>query len=182
MANRDDVLSDFTVENEMSPAVLKAYLQRYPEYAHDLLALFNELSMSKLEAVEASQPFETKVMNAETLRVQHVRQSLFDSGVKELARDLGLPRAFFTGLNANVVHLASMPTGLLKALASRLDVPIQDVIRGMQLGDGHAVAMKSDSKPGAEAPIEFADYVNHAELTEQERRALQTLLVNDGPD
>lgn len=180
MANRDDVLSDFTVEDEMSPAVLKAYLQRYPEYAHDLLALFNELSMSELEAAEASLPFETKAMNAEALRVQHVRQSLFGGDVKEFARDLGLPRAFFTGLNASVVHLASIPTELLKALASRLNVHIQDVISGMQQGDGHAVAMKSDAKPGAEAPIEFADYIDHVDLTEEEQRALQTLLADDG--
>jgi hypothetical protein len=52
MANRDDVLNDFTVEEEMSPAILKAYLQRYPEYTKDLLALFNELSMSDLETAE----------------------------------------------------------------------------------------------------------------------------------
>ena len=31
MANRDDLLSDFTIEEEMSPTVLKDYLQRYPE-------------------------------------------------------------------------------------------------------------------------------------------------------
>ena len=98
MANRDDVLSDFTIEEEMSPAVLKDYLQRYPEYTKDLLALFNELSLSDLEATEANLPLETKAMTAEALRVQHVRQSLFGNGVKELAREMGLPRAFFMGL------------------------------------------------------------------------------------
>ena len=182
MANRDDVLSDFTVEEELSPSVLKAYLQRYPEYAQDLLALFNELSMTDLEATEASLPLETKAMNAETLRVQHVRQSLFGSGVKEFARELGLPRAFFTGLNAGVVHLAAMPTGLLKTLARKLDVHIQDVISGMQQGDGQPVSMKSDVKPGGEAPIEFADYVAQANLSEEEQRALQALLAGDGSD
>lgn len=182
MANRDDVLSDFTMEEDLSPAVLNAYLQRYPEYARDLLALFNELSMSELEAAEASLPLETKAMNAETLRVQHVRQSLFGSGVKEFAGELGLPRAFFTGLNAGVVHLASMPTGLLKTLARKLDVHIQDVISGMQQGDGQPVSMKSDVKPGGEAPIEFADYVAQADLSEEEQRALQALLAGDGSD
>jgi len=182
MANRDDVLSDFTVEDEISPATLKAYLQRYPEYAQDLLELFNELSMSDLEAAEASLPLETKAMNAEALRVQHVRQSLFGNGVKEIARELGLPRAFFTGLNASVVHLASMPTGLLKTLAKTLDVNIQDVISGMQQGDGQSVAMKSDAKPGAGVPIEFKDHVDDADLTEEEQHALRTLLADDGSD
>ena len=182
MANRDDVLSDFTIEEEMSPAVLKDYLQRYPEYTKDLLALFNELSLSDLEATEANLPLETKAMTAEALRVQHVRQSLFGNEVKELARELGLPRAFFMGLNANIVHLGSMPAEFLKGLAASLDVRLQDLIRGMQQGDGQAVAMKSDSKPSKEAPIEFWDYVGQAGLAEEEQRALQKLLAGDGSD
>ncbi|MEE4209109.1 MAG: hypothetical protein V2I43_07580 [Parvularcula sp.] len=182
MASRDDVLNDFAVEDEMSPAILKAYLQRYPEYTQDLLALFNELSMSDLETAEASLPLETKAISAETMRVQHVRQSLFGSGVKEFARDVGLPRGFFTGLNAEVVHLASMPKGLLKALAKSLDVHFQDVISGMQQGDSQAVAMKSDVKPGAVPPIEFEDYVDSAGLTETEQRTLQKLIAADGSD
>ena len=56
MASREDVLNDFTVEEEVSPTILKAYLQRYPEYTHDLLALFNELSMSDLQNAMASDP------------------------------------------------------------------------------------------------------------------------------
>lgn len=181
MANREDVLNDFTVEEEMSPAVLKAYLQRFPEFTQDLLALFNELSMNDLAAAEASLPIETKAVSAETLRVQHVRQSLFGTGVREFARDLGLPRTFFTGLSAEVVHIASMPTSLLKTLANKLGVNMQDVISGMQQGDGHAVAMKSDVKPGAVPPIDFQDYVC-AGLSEEEQRVLQSLLADDGSD
>ncbi|WP_298820428.1 hypothetical protein [uncultured Roseibium sp.] len=180
MANRDDVLSDFIVEEEISPEVLGTYLQRYPEYTKDLLALFNELTMSELEATDASLPFETKAMTAEALRVQHVRQSLFGRGVKDLARELGLPRTFFLGLNTNVVHLGSVPVEFLKNLAAKLDVRLQDLINGMQQGDGQAVAMKSDNKPGAEAPIEFQDYVGQADLAEEEQRALRKLLAGDG--
>lgn len=180
MANRDGVLDDFIVEEEMSSAVLRTYLRRYPEYTEDLLALFNELTMSELEATEASLPFETKAMTEEALRVQHVRQSLFGGGVKELARELGLPRAFFVGLNTNVVHLGSVPIEFLKNLAAKLDVHLQDLISGMQQGDGQAVAMKSDTKPGAETPIKFWDYVGQAGLAEEEQRALQKLLAGDG--
>ena len=64
MASREDVLNDFTVEEEMSPTILKAYLQRYPEFAQDLLALFNELSMSDLQSAEGSLPLETKSVSA----------------------------------------------------------------------------------------------------------------------
>ncbi|MCY4237578.1 MAG: hypothetical protein OXC93_04400 [Rhodospirillaceae bacterium] len=182
MANRDDILNDFTVEEEISLAVLKTYLQRYPEYTKDLLALFNELTMSDLEATEASQPLETKAMNLGDSRVQHVRQLLFGKGVKEFARELGLPRAFLMGLNANVVHLGSVPAEFLKHLAAKLDVRLQDVISGLRQGDSQAVAMKSDIKPGAESPIKFQDYVDQAGLAEKEQRALQKLLGSDGSD
>jgi hypothetical protein len=180
MANRDDVLSDFTLEEDISSTILKAYLLQYPEFTKELLALFNELTMSHLEEIESSPPLERKAMTAESLNVQHVRQSLFGSGVKELAHELNLPRAFFMGLNANVVHLSSVPVKFLKNLSETLGVRLQDLISGMQQGYGQAVAMKSDAKPGLETPIEFHDYVEHAGLAEEERRALQRLLVGDG--
>jgi hypothetical protein len=180
MTNREDILDDFTLETDMSPAVLKAYLQRYPEYAADLLELFHELSMSDLEAAEALLPLETKSFGSEALRVQKVRQSLFGSGVRELANDLGLPRAFLMGLHADVVHVSSMPVAFLKNLAKTLDVRLQDLIRGMQQGGEEAVAFKADQKPKAQAALEFHDYVTSASLSEDHQLALQKLLVNDG--
>jgi len=59
---------------------------------------------------------------------------------------------------------------------------MQDVISGMQQGDGQAVAMKSDVKPGAVPPINFQDYVDRAGLSEEEQRMLQSLLADDGSD
>ncbi len=182
MPNRDDVLSDFTLEEEMSPAVLRAYLQRYPEHTKDLLELFNELTMSDLEATEASLLPETKPTNAEVLRVQHVQQSLFGSGARELAKELGLPRVFLIGLHSNYIYISSMPAAFLRNLAIKMNVRIQDVISGMQQADGQTFAMKSDAKPGVETPIEFQDYVEQAGLAGEEQRALQKLLASDGSD
>ena len=50
---RDDVFADFIMEEKISLAVLKTYLQRYPEYTEDLLEIFNEIKMSELELAEA---------------------------------------------------------------------------------------------------------------------------------
>ena len=75
-----------------------------------------------------------------------------------------------------------MPTSLLKTLANRLGVQMQDVISGMQQGDGQAVAMKSEVKPGAIPAIEFQDYVETAGLTNEEQRTLKALLADDGSD
>ena len=93
MTNREDVLSDFTIEPEMSPAVLKTYLRKYPEFADELLDLFHELTMSDMEAVEASLPLETKAMTTSVLRVQKVEQALYGADVRELSKSLGLPRS-----------------------------------------------------------------------------------------
>jgi hypothetical protein len=180
MTNREDVLEDFTLEEDISPVVLKSYLQRYPEYVDDLLALFHELSMADLEATEALIPLETKSFSAEALRVQKVQHSLFGSGVRDFARDLGLPRAFLIGLHADVVQISSMPVAFLKNVAKTLDVRLQDLILGMQQGGEGAVAFKADHKPSAQTALEFQDYVTSATLSEDHHRALQKLLVNDG--
>jgi len=182
MTNREGVLHDFTIEPEMSHAVLRTYLSKYPELADDLLELFHELTLSDMEAVEASLPLETKAMNATVLRVQKVEQALYGAGVRDLSKELGLPRGFLMGLQASIVHIGSMPIVLLNMLAQKLDVRLQDIISGMQRGDQQAVAMKSDTKPGAQPAIDFDDFVDQAGLNEEEQHALQKLLAGDGSD
>jgi len=182
MINKEDILSDFTIEPEMSHTVLKTYLRKYPEFAEDLLDLFHELTMSDMEAMEASLPEETKAINSSTLRVQKVAQTLYGAGVRDLSKTLGLPRSFFMGLQASIVHVGSMPIALLNKLAIQLDVRLQDVISGIQIGDPQSIAMKSDGKPETQPAIEFEDYVDQAGLTEEEQRALQELLADNGSD
>ena len=180
MTNREDILNDFTIEPEMTHAVLKAYLSDYPELSDDLLELFHELTMSDMEALEANLPLETKAMNASVQSTQKVENALYGAGVRELAKELGLPRGFLMGLQANIVHIGSMPVALLNRIAKQLDVRLQDLIKGMQIGDQQAVAMKSDNKPSVQPAIEFEDYVAQAGLNEEERRVLGELLVEDG--
>lgn len=182
MTNRDDVLNDFTIEPELSHAVLKIYLSKYPELSDDLLELFHELTLSDMEAVEASLPLETKAMTAGVFRAQNVQQALYGAGVRDLSKNLGLPRGFLMGLQASVVHVGSVPVAFLNNLAKKLDVRIQDIVSGFQSGDQQAISMKSDTKPSAQPPMEFKDYVEQAGLNEEEQRALQELLASDGSD
>jgi len=182
MTYREDVLNDFMIEPEISHAVLKSYLSKYPELTDDLLELFHELTLSDMEAIEASLPLETKAMGTTVLRVQKVEQALYGAGVRDLSRELGLPRGFLMGLQASIVHIGSVPVALLNTLAKTLGVRLQDIISGMQHGDQQAVAMKSDTKPGAQPAIDFEDFVEQAGLNEEEQRALQTLLAGNGSD
>lgn len=180
MTNREDILNDFTIEPEMTHAVLKTYLSNYPELSDDLLELFHELTMSDMEVLEASLPLETKTASAAVLRTQKAMDALYGAGVRELAKELGLPRGFLMGLQANIVHIGSMPVTFLNRLAKQIDVRLQDVIQAMQIGDQQSVAMKSDAKPGAQPAIEFEDFVDQASLNEEEQRSLKELLAEDG--
>tara|TARA_R110002072_G_scaffold97153_1_gene213538 strand:+ start:164 stop:445 length:282 start_codon:yes stop_codon:yes gene_type:complete len=56
MTNRDDVLDDFAIEPELSHAVLKVYLSKYPELSDDLLELFHDLTLSDMEAIVQAPP------------------------------------------------------------------------------------------------------------------------------
>lgn len=180
MTNREDILSDFTIEPEMTHAVLRSYLTKYPELSDDLLELFHELTLSDMEVHEAHLPLETKAMNAAALRTQKVEDALYGAGVRELSKELGLPRGFIMGLQASIVHIGSMPAPFLNRLAKQIDVRLQDVIQAMQIGDRQAVAMKADKKPSVQPAIEFEDYVGQAGLNEEEQRVLGELLVEDG--
>jgi len=181
MSNREDILEEFAMEDAMTHATLKSYITRYPELASELTELFSELSLSDLEAELASSPIETKAVNTAVFRSQKVESALFDSGVRDLARELALPRSFFMGLQANIVRIGSLPGPLLKNLAEKIGVKTQDVILGMQRGGDQSFALKSEAKPFAEAPVEFAEYVEQASLTPEQLRALEDLMTVDGP-
>jgi len=180
MTSRDDILAEFAMEEAMTHEVLRAYVTRYPEFANDLSELFNELALSDLEVEHATTPLETKAMNAETIRVQQVEAALFGEGVRELAKNVGLPRFFLMGLKASAVHLASLPFPLIKLLAESIGVRTQDVITGMQRGGDQAIAMKSDIKPYSADPVEFNDYVALSGLSDDQHRTLKEVIEANG--
>ena len=181
MSHREDILSEFAMEETITPALLKTYLTRHPNYADDLLELYNELVMSDLEIEQAQLPLETKAMTSAPLNVAQVESALFGAGVRDLSARLSLPRSFFIGLQANVVRIGSLPGPFLKRLASEIGVRTQDVVMGMQRGGNQAFALKSDSKLRVDEPIGFDDYVAHAGLTDEQRSALDEMTSDDGP-
>lgn len=180
MTNRDDILAEFAMEEAMTHTVLLSYITRYPELADDLLELFNELALSDLEVEQSTMSLEAKAMNAETLRVQQVEAALFGNGVRELAKEVGLPRFFLMGLQASAVHLGSLPFPLIKRLAQSIGVRTQDVILGMQRGGDQTFAMKSEIKPHSADQVEFDEYVEQASLSEEQHRTLQEVIDANG--
>ncbi len=59
MANREDILDDFIIEEDMSHATLRAYIERYPDRTKDLLDVFHECVMIELETASPTRSEET---------------------------------------------------------------------------------------------------------------------------
>ena len=182
MACREDVLGDFAMEEEISAQILISYLERYPIYTEDLLALFNELTLTDLELEQEPLEQEIGQSDAELTRLQRVETALYGQGARELSKQLSLPRTFLMGLQANMIHLGTLPAAFLKNLADAIDVRMHDVVNAMQRGDGQSYAFKSDGKPKIDKAIPFESYVENAKLTETEKNALKRLIISDGSD
>jgi len=182
MSDRSDVLAAFAMEEHLTQDLLKQYLMRYPALADDLLDLFNDLALSDLESEAVSELLETKAATAETARIALAEVALFAGGVRDLAKRLGLPRSFFTGLHVSLVRSGSIPVSFIKGLAQAIGVYTTDVVAALRHGGAQAYSFKADSKPGFQEPIAFEDYVAQAGLKPDELAALERLMRHDGSD
>ena len=113
--DREHILSDFAMETDLTPNVLRKYMQRYPSLALDLTDLFHEFTMVDLENVVGSTMGEVELEGdelGEGLAV--VQAALSGQALRDLARQLGLPRDFVAGFRDARVRLGS---GALKRAA-----------------------------------------------------------------
>ncbi|GLQ22566.1 hypothetical protein GCM10007853_04400 [Algimonas ampicilliniresistens] len=182
MSKRDDVIDDFCVETDLSPAVLQTFIARHPEYIEELLELYHEFAILELDLMDAHDASETSQAVLETQMTQKAYNALFGAEVRTFSKDIRLPRGFLTGLNSSVIELRSVPLNFLKAMAARLDVGLADLWSAMVQGNRQAIAMKSDDKPGGAKPISFDEYINRATLTSEQEKVLSHMMSDDGPN
>ena len=181
--DRDEILSDFAMEADLAPSVLKAYIQRYPELALELTDLFHELTLGDLAIlVEPAGPdieLESEALGQGVVKVQ---SALSGKALRDLARRLRLPRDFFVGFRDARVRLGSVPSGVLLNLAHAIDVRIQHLIAYLQQRSGAtgAVAFRADSKPHPPPVLEYDEFVESLGLDRDEVAALSRLAGSDG--
>ena len=143
--DREDVLSDFAMEPNLTSKVLRSYIQRYPEFAVDLTDLFHELSMVDL-ADAAGSILEQEGLDDAMVGegISAVGAALSGSGLRDLARRLELPRDFIAGFRDARVRLGSVPANVLLNLARAMDVKTQYFVGSMgSPGRWHSRRMQS---------------------------------------
>ena len=181
--DREDVLSDFALEQDLTSKVLREYIQRYPELAVELTDLFHELSMVDLADAVGShleqEGFDDAMVGE---GVAAVADALSGSGLRDLARRLELPRDFIAGFRDARVRLGSVPANVLLNLARAMDVKIQYFVVYLQRPHGvpGALAFKADSKPQGLSVLEYDDFVESLGLDDNEVAALQRLAGSSG--
>jgi len=175
---REDILSDFAMETNLTPEVLGRYIRRYPDLALELTDLFHEFTMVDLTSAEGSAVVGRGLMGAEHREgVALVHAALSGSGLRNLAHRLGLPRDFVAGFRDAKVRLGSVPSNVLLNLAQAIDVKIQYLIAYLQreLDGTRAVAFKADSKPQWMSVMEYDKFIESLDLDDDETAALERL-------
>ena len=181
--DREDILSDFAMETDLTPNVLRTYIQRYPSLALDLTDLFHEFTMVDLENVVGSTMGEVELEGDEPGDgIAVVRAALSGQSLRDLARQLGLPRDFFAGFLDARVRLGSVPSSVLLNLARAIDVKTHYFIAYLQQQSGAtgAMAFKADSKPQGSSVLAYDDFVESLGLDVNEVAALERLASSDG--
>ena len=181
--DREDILSDFAMEADLTSKVLRAYIQRYPELALELTDLFHELTMVDL-ANAAGSTLGKEEFEAEGLEegVAMVGAALSGLRLRELARRLELPRDFVAGFRDARVRLGSVPSNVLLNLARAIDVKTHYFIVYLQRQSGAAgaVAFKADAKPRGPSVLEYDAFVESLGLDDHEAAALVRLAGSNG--
>ena len=183
--DRENILSDFAMEADLTSRVLGAYIRRYPEHTLELTDLFHELTMADI-ANAVGEAIGTEEDEAEELeeRIAMVGAALSGLSLRELARSLELPRDFIMGFRDARVRVGSVPSNVLLNLARAIDVKIQYFIIYLQRQSGvvGSVAFKADAKPQRPIVLEYDDFIERLCLDEDETKALEHLAGSNGRD
>ena len=179
-----NILSDFAMEAALTPNMLRAYIQRYPDFALELTDLFHELTMVDL-ANTVGLNLADENLEDEKLGegVAKVRAALSGPGLHDLASRLELPRDFVAGFRDARVRLGSVPSSVLLNLARAIDAKIQYFIAYLQSQHGatRAVAFKADAKPQMPSVLGYDEFIESLSLDDNEVAALVRLARSNEP-
>ena len=181
--DRENILSDFAMEADLAPNVLRAYIQRYPDLALELTDLFHELTMVDLANAVGLTLGEEELEGEKLVEgVAIVRAAISGPGLRDLARRLELPRDFIAGFRDARVRLGSVPSSVLLNLARAIGVKTQYFIAYLQrqYRASGAVAFKADAKPQWPSALEYDEFIESLSLNENEVAALERLVGSIG--
>ena len=181
--NVQHILSDFAMEDALTPDVLGAYIQQYPNLAIQLTDLFHDLTLIDLSTSAESIPLETESTDEMLAKkVAAVRAPLSGARLRDLAQRLGLPRDFISSFRDARIRMGSVPANILINLAREIDVNTHHLIAYLQRQCEFysAVAFMADSKPQAPSVLEYDDFIESLHLNDNEVAALERLEGSSG--
>ncbi|MEM9374630.1 MAG: hypothetical protein AAGA72_00310 [Pseudomonadota bacterium] len=178
----EDVFEEFTMEEEISHALLKTYIDRYPDLAIELTDLFHEITLAEARAGAEEVRFETKSAQPQMVAVGKLQAAFSNEGIRELAKQIGLPRDFLAGFRDRRIRFGSTPEPVLSGLSRMIGVRLHDFVRYLSSGDatGPALAFKADGKPARAEQMDYAAFIEGLALTSEEEAALSRLAQSDG--
>ena len=171
------VLDEFAMEEEMTPATLRQYIDRHPSLAASLLDLYHELRLQAAEAAEGSYAHQEAEPILEASDADAALAALSGGELRAVAKRLGLPRTFFMGFRDRRIEFATIPGRFVVNFARALRVRTDQLVSHLTTADLPAmrVAFRADEAPEIPPKIDFRSYMDAVGLTEEQRGAVRAL-------
>ncbi|SFL69396.1 hypothetical protein SAMN05421830_1056 [Desulfomicrobium norvegicum] len=158
------VLDAFAVENNPDRFVLERYLELYPEYANKLIDLSLELSCEAYEDTEPLSVADQSLIDAAwSLHAASIPKEQLDpfasltvDDLRNIARQLNMPRQVITALRERRVSLGSIPRKFLQQFAALMNSSIPQLeLAWRQPCPCGMRSYKSDDKPTTGKQVSF---------------------------
>ena len=171
----EDVLSAFAVEEDYGRETLERYLRLYPAMARQLIDLARELereivpddsplSAEELTAVDAAWAHHVS-QKAAGVAVEDPLGALDLEQLRNVAKQLDLPRQVLTAFRERRVPLASVPARFLERLAQMIHTSVERLRSAWELPPAPlARSFKSEFKPEVGQSVSFEQVLLDAGL------------------
>ena len=180
--SRQDVLDAFAVETSHGRETLERYLRHYPAYAGELVDLSRELSRRIVERAEQLSGAEQVLIDAAWRRhLEAVPVEIADplanlpvEKLREIAKQLDVPRQIVTAFRERRVAVASVPRRFLARFAAAVNAEA-DMLRDASSrppAPGLVRSYKADIKPEAGASVTFEQLLVNAGVSAEKRAVL----------
>jgi hypothetical protein len=188
--DRDDLLEEFALEAEHDPQALERYIERYPEFAIDLVDVARELmrpvpanpkplSRSEEALVDACwHRYSTGTPAPAVAPVEAAASPVLQGrpirDMRDIAKKLGLPRQVITALRQGRVIFATLPERFLDRLATAAGATVDAARAELNLPKPLASAgsFKADKKLSQPQQVSFEQILIDANVDKATRQRL----------
>lgn len=186
--DRAEVLEEFALEAEQDTQALERYIERYPEFAIDLVDIARELmrpapanpkplSLSETALIDAYwQRYSTGAPTPSVAPVEAAASPVLQGrpiqDMRDIAKKLGLPRQVVTALRQGRVIFATLPERFLGMLATAAGATVEAARAELNISRplSSAGSFKADKKLSQPEQVSFERILIDANVDEATRR------------